>query len=256
LALLYQNNTLIDINYDGKTVPDPENLGQSEQIISPREIHVEEQKNRWCLAQCCFSFIFDKNEAFRFKYEPDPLNELEKRQDRITLLLYINAFIFYSIAFLCPILFAHECGEGIDPWSHIIYTMYSFINLCTEFYLVFHIQSQLGNSTILRFNKWHVVEAIMGQVARLDLYTDVCFLVLLYKCHMWKFATIDFISLILTVCYPLFMVFRLCWIDRNLQHTLPKIERNCKLCFIRENMMLATVLDSFCLTNYESFFDK
>lgn len=32
-------------------------------------------------------------------------------------------------------------------------------------------------------------------------------------------------------------------------HTLPTIERCCKLAFIRENMLLATVLDSFCITN-------
>jgi hypothetical protein len=51
--------------------------------------------------------------------------------------------------------------------------------------------------------------------------------------------------------YPIYKIFRLLKLDTNLLHTLPKIERNCKLSFIRENMMLAVVLDSFCITNYE-----
>jgi len=61
--------------------------------------------------------------------------------------------------------------------------------------------------------------------------------------------TIVSISLMLT--YPIYKIFRLMKLDTSLLHTLPRIERNCKLSFIRENMMLAVVLDSFCITNYE-----
>lgn len=91
----------------------------------------------------------------------------------------------------------------------------------------------------------------MGQVARVDFYTDICFIVLLTECHVTEMMipTITSISLMLT--YPIYKIFRLLKIDDDLLHTLPKIERNCKLSFIRENMMLATVLDSFCITNYE-----
>ena len=58
------------------------------------------------------------------------------------------------------------------------------------------------------------------------------------------------VSLVLTIVYPVFMLFRLCKLDKELSHTQPKIERNCKLSFIRENMLLAVVLDSFCMMNY------
>ena len=37
--------------------------------------------------------------------------------------------------------------------------------------------------------------------------------------------------------------------NTDFNHTLPKIERACDLSFIRENMLLATVLDSFCINN-------
>ena len=34
-------------------------------------------------------------------------------------------------------------------------------------------------------------------------------------------------------------------------HTLPKLERACELAFLRENMLLATIFDSFCIDNTE-----
>lgn len=58
-------------------------------------------------------------------------------------------------------------------------------------------------------------------------------------------------SIGLMLIYPIYKIFKLIKIESALLHTLPKIERNCKLSFIRENMMLAVVLDSFCITNYE-----
>lgn len=56
--------------------------------------------------------------------------------------------------------------------------------------------------------------------------------------------------------YPLFMIIKLAKLNTLLNHTHPRIERNCKLSFIRENMLLATVLDSFSITNFETFCRK
>lgn len=96
-----------------------------------------------------------------------------------------------------------------------------------------------------------VVEAFMGQVARVDFYTDIWFIVLSAKCHLDGMTIATCISISLMLTYPIYKIFRLLKLNRNLKHTLPKIERNWKLSFIRENMMLAVVLDSFCITNYE-----
>jgi hypothetical protein len=91
----------------------------------------------------------------------------------------------------------------------------------------------------------------MGQIARVDFYTDICFIVLLTECHVTSMMIPTMISISLMLTYPIYKIFRLLKLDTDLLHTLPKIERNCKLAFIRENMMLACVLDSFCITNYE-----
>ena len=61
---------------------------------------------------------------------------------------------------------------------------------------------------------------------------------------------------ILMLIYPFWKLIKLTRVNRNLKHTLPRIERNCQLAFIRENMLLAVVLDSFAITNYESICKK
>jgi hypothetical protein len=51
--------------------------------------------------------------------------------------------------------------------------------------------------------------------------------------------------------FPFYSLWKLSGIKetKEFSHALPTIERCCKLAFIRENMLLATVLDSFCISN-------
>ena len=60
--------------------------------------------------------------------------------------------------------------------------------------------------------------------------------------------------MVLMLIYPVYKILGLLHVNSSLSHTLPKIERNCKLSFIRENMLLAVILDSFCITNYVHFY--
>jgi len=50
--------------------------------------------------------------------------------------------------------------------------------------------------------------------------------------------------------YPLTMLVSLLRVRTSQAHAMPYTERNCHVAFIRENMLLATVLDSFCINNY------
>lgn len=63
---------------------------------------------------------------------------------------------------------------------------------------------------------------------------------------------------ILFLTFPFFSLWRLSGIreDKGFKHALPTIERCSKLAFIRENMLLATVLDSFCISNNMEIFKK
>lgn len=53
----------------------------------------------------------------------------------------------------------------------------------------------------------------------------------------------------LNLTYPLYGLYFLMTLKQSFKHTLPKLERCCNLSFLRENMLLASVLDTFCISN-------
>ena len=93
------------------------------------------------------------------------------------------------------------------------------------------------------------MELVMGQVARFDTYLDTCFLSLVLQCEKWNLVVPITFFIVLMQLYPIGAVFSLCKVNHSLAHTQPYMERNCQLSFIRENMLLATVLDRFCIDN-------
>lgn len=100
--------------------------------------------------------------------------------DGMTVVLYLNSFVYYIIMFVCPIVFVEECGGGLNMISHYIYGGYSLVTLIMEYLLVLRIERRIKNKNILKLNKWHIVELLMGQIARFDTYLDVCFFTLLF----------------------------------------------------------------------------
>ena len=101
-------------------------------------------KQKICLPIWCWkSFIHDKHEAFRFKYDTEKLNQLEENMGHITFWLYLNSFIYYVIMFICPFVFVNECGAGINLLSHVVYSMYSISTIVLELAMVFWIQKKL-----------------------------------------------------------------------------------------------------------------
>ena len=169
--------------------------------------------------------------------------------DNITWRLYLNSIIYYIIMFVCPFVFVEPCGGGVNPVSHLIYATYAIIQAIFEVHTVIKIQRYVDDPNILKFNKWHFVEMIMGQIARFDTYLDICFINLLIQCKVWKLVVPVSCLVILYLIYPLYTLVKLSKLTKNFNHTQPKLERNCDLAFVRENMLLATVLDSFCIEN-------
>ena len=64
---------------------------------------------------------------------------------------------------------------------------YAVLNAAWEIYVVLRIQTQIRAKfknkekakKLLDFNRWHVVELFMGQIARLDTFLDFLFIVIL-----------------------------------------------------------------------------
>ena len=120
-----------------------------------------------------------------------------------------------------------------------------------EVYVVFKIQKTLNNDKLLKFNKWHFVELIMGSIARTDTFLDICFVHIIANCWAdYEYYVIPSMSFaILNFLFPAFMLLRLLKSNFGNALTQPFIESTCFVSFIRETMLLATVLDSFCINN-------
>jgi len=174
----------------------------------------------------------------------------EEMMKTMGFILYFVTVIYYSIVFVCPFVFvSHECGVGLSHWALYTYFIYAFFSSVLEVFTVLRIQSKVRDAGILSFNRWHATELVMGQVARFDTYLDMCFLSIVYQCEMWNLVVPITVFIILMQLYPVTAMISLLKVDTDLHHTQPYMERNCQLSFIRENMLLATVLDRFCINN-------
>jgi hypothetical protein len=146
LALLHKNPNIYEITYthykeEGKEYSesilqeDMEPHRFDREYVERQRILNKPKRNSFCKYLCCiyYSFADSKDEAFRFKYCPEKLVELEGNMNCITWILYINAILYYIICILGPVLAAGECGHGIHYASHITYTIYAVINFIIEF---------------------------------------------------------------------------------------------------------------------------
>ena len=116
----------------------------------------------------------------------------------------------------------------------------------------------LFNKNLLMFNKWHVVELFMGSVARTDTFLDICFIHIISNCWeeyiTWLIPASIFA--IINLIFQMIMLLRLLKTDFGNSLVQPYLESACFVSFIRENMLLATVLDSFCINNSFYFLGK
>lgn len=269
LALLYKNIKIKKIKY---TLNEDENIERRlkfrEYMQTPQRsfIDLNDHHHEVPLWQKIVfpiwiwkTFIHAKHEAFRFKYDANKLNKIEsKLMFSIGIVLYFTTVVYFGIMFGFPFAYirGEECGSGFPPSIFYSYLVYAIVTGVYEVYAVIKIQKEINDSQILSFNRWHVVELFMGQIARFDTFLDCCFLVLLIQCNMWKYAIPVALFIASMLCYPVYQIFKLCKVNDNLAHTQKFLERNCQLAFIRENMLLATVLDSFALNNAVEIFGR
>ena len=137
----------------------------------------------------------------------------------LTVMLYINAFVYYLIMFGCPFVFINPCGEGLNMTAHWIYGIYALSNLIFELGVVIIIERKVNDSSIISLNVWHVIELLFGQIARLDTYLCVCFLSLVNVCEMWFLVIPVIVFFGLTLIYPLYTLISLLFTKKTLQHT-------------------------------------
>jgi hypothetical protein len=91
----------------------------------------------------------------------------------------------------------------------------------------------------------------MGAIARTDTFLDILFVTIIMSCwadyQVWLYPSLTFA--VCNLVFPLTMLLRLMKTDFGNKLYQPVLESTCFASFIRENMLLATVLDSFCINN-------
>ena len=90
--------------------------------------------------------------------------------------------------------------------------MTAFYEVCA----VLRIEKRIKKKSILSFNRWHVVELFMGQLARLDTFLDACFVVMLIQCKLWNLVVPVLCFIVLMMSYPMVQIFRLLKVDKSL----------------------------------------
>ena len=178
-----------------------------------------------------------------------------------TVRWHLNAWtvVYYIIMLvLPPLAIGDECGKTFDFWLYIAFGGYIALVAIWEVWVVLKIQRLVGKANILKFNKWHVVELFMGSIARTDTFIDILFIHLVGHCpedfSTWIYPTVVFATVNLTL--TLTMLIRQCKTDFGNKLYQPVLESTCFASFIRESMLVATVLDSFCINNCFYAFDR
>ena len=180
MGMLYINNKVTVINY---SVYDPENIAKLERFKELQEkpgvcmddsaiLHLMHKHHTeikcWQRVVCCVwmwkSFLHSKHEAFRFKYDSDVMQDLEKTQMRpIGRMMYFLTVLYFVTMFMVPMVYIKgECGEGIHDWVFYFYGAQALATGLYEICAVISIQKRVNNKELLDFNKWHVMELMMG----------------------------------------------------------------------------------------------
>ena len=171
---------------------------------------------------------------------------------RIKRHLYWWTVVYYLFIIVLPYVAIHEeCGRTYDPWIYYLFGTYMVFSGLWEICQVLEIQRIANNKRLLEFNKWHTVELFMGTIARTDTFLDILFLHLIMQC--WSdfepYCISSLIFAVLNILFPLVMLIKLLAFDATNALVQPYMESACFVSFIRETMLLATVLDSFCIDN-------
>jgi len=152
---LQKNDTILRIDY---TVKESENITKREKIEKLQKEHKDDfdeleselvnlmghhvDNFKWYIKAClpiwCWkSFIHDKHEAFRFRYNTKALNMLEKEHvSKYINILILTSLAYYPMVYITPFFLVRECGSGMQPAVHFIYLFYALMTAALEIWIV------------------------------------------------------------------------------------------------------------------------
>ena len=183
----------------------------------------------------------------------------EEEMQPIRVMMYFWSVMYYFILFGLSFTFKQQyCGGLFYEPLYVCYGTYAILNGIWEVYLVMRIQNKILEifnrdetraKKLLDFNRWHVVELFMGQIARLDTFLDFIFIVIIINCpelNWWLIISGFYMST--KLLWDIGILIKMAKLEASFEHTMPYMESNNYLSFLRENMLLGTVLPSLGMT--------
>ena len=121
-----------------------------------------------------------------------------------------------------------------------------------EMGIAIYLQCKINDPKVLSLNIWHFIELLFGTVARIDTFLCVSFFVIVWSARAWHLIIPVGAFIFLSQIFPTVIIITNCCKQKskNKKSPIPKIETAAQLCLVRENMMLACILDSFSIDNY------
>lgn len=121
----------------------------------------------------------------------DKKNDLKRRLEDTRVLLnvlfWLNFLIFYTVCIFVPIYFVLEC-QGHEWVGHFIYAGYAFSVFFLELYLSitcieFKItHAEFSTGPLWRRALFFFKDILLSQMAKFDVYSDICFITTVMKC--------------------------------------------------------------------------
>ena len=139
-------------------------------------------------------------------------------------MMYFWSFIYYIILFVMPFVFKQQyCGGLFYKELFLLYGTYAILNSLWEVFVVLRLQRQIRKKSqdpflarkLLDFNRWHVIELFMGQIARADTFMDFLFIVIIKDCSnlkIWLYISSFF--MIANLIFPIFMLLKMLWLKK------------------------------------------
>jgi hypothetical protein len=123
--------------------------------------------------------------------------------------------MFYVVCLIFPILLSGDCESGTSITMYLIEAFFVVASFLAELGLIIYLYRQVDDREMLHINKYHIQAIMIGQMAKLNFFTDVMFIVQLYKCEIDKLLILSVTVLIICNIYPFFMLFRLLTRNNN-----------------------------------------
>lgn len=169
--------------------------------------------------------------------------------------MLLSFFFFAAIVTTFPILLSHDhiCNRGHLWEAHGSFVVFLILLTLLEALALRSVKRRLKDQPqLFPLSKCSVMWKLgTSALARADLYTDVCFLVILYHCEHYLFAW-SLISLIMSLALPLVLLFNSLLASRgcpsffNRTLEFKRLERMARISYMTDFKVLGAVFGSYC----------